>query len=260
MAAGSGGGRGALTRGAGAGAGTRAVVGAGGGGGAGGLTFGVGGAMNSLSNSAGTTNSCTRCTRPDCSAHRAAPCKASTAPTINVVRRGPPAGAKRSTWDIKEGEHNALVYQEMQANKTRKLVAKDPPGRPRHEDHAAWDGDDEIQRRLSRIQLAGRRGRTSASLRRAATGRDGLHWATTSRAHPSQHPHWVATPSSNWISAKLMPARAWRAISRSEIRRQTQTIMAVVTEAENLCKARKLAWCASFETLHIAQVEAVDED
>ena len=35
----------------------------------------------------------------------------------------------------------------------------------------------------------------------------------------------VATPSSNWISSKPMPAWAWRAIL-SETRRQTQTIMA----------------------------------
>ena len=62
---------------------------------------------------------------------------------------------------------------------------------------------------------------------REATGWVELHWATTSRAQPSQLPHWVATPSSNWISSKLMPARAWRAMSRSETRRQTQMIMAV---------------------------------
>jgi len=54
-----------------------------------------------------------------------------------------------------------------------------------------------------------------------------LFCATMSRAHSSQFPHWVATPSSNWISSKLMPARAWQAISRSEIRWHTQTIMRV---------------------------------
>ncbi len=70
---------------------------------------------------------------------------------------------------------------------------------------------------------------STASLCSAATGCDAWHWATTSRAQPSQQPHWVATPSSNWISSKPMPARAWRAISRSETRRQTQTIMAVVS-------------------------------
>lgn len=59
----------------------------------------------------------------------------------------------------------------------------------------------------------------------AATGEVALHWATTSRAQHSQRPHWVATPSSNWMSSKLIPARAWRAISRSEIPLQTQTIM-----------------------------------
>lgn len=70
---------------------------------------------------------------------------------------------------------------------------------------------------------------STASLCRAATGCVAWHWATTSRAQPSQQPHWVPTPSSNWISSKPMPARAWRAISRSETRRQTQTIMAVVS-------------------------------
>ena len=65
------------------------------------------------------------------------------------------------------------------------------------------------------------------SLRSAATGLEAWHCATTSRAQPSQQPHWVATPNSNCISSKPMPARAWRAISRSETRRQTQTIMAV---------------------------------
>jgi len=59
----------------------------------------------------------------------------------------------------------------------------------------------------------------------AATGEVAQHWATTSRAQPSHWPHWVATPNSNWMSSKLMPARAWRAISRSETRWQTQTIM-----------------------------------
>ena len=52
------------------------------------------------------------------------------------------------------------------------------------------------------------------------------HCATMSRAQPSHCPHWVATPSSNWMSSKLIPPRTWRAISRSETRRQTQTIMA----------------------------------
>ena len=41
-----------------------------------------------------------------------------------------------------------------------------------------------------------------------ADGQLALHWATTSRAQPSHCPHWVATPSSNWISSKPMPARA----------------------------------------------------
>jgi hypothetical protein len=60
----------------------------------------------------------------------------------------------------------------------------------------------------------------------AATGQVALHWDTTSRAERSHWPHCVATPNSNWMSSKLIPARAWRAISRSETRRQTQTIMA----------------------------------
>jgi hypothetical protein len=36
----------------------------------------------------------------------------------------------------------------------------------------------------------------------------------------------VATPSSNCTSSKVIPARTWRAISRSDTRRHTQTIMA----------------------------------
>lgn len=59
----------------------------------------------------------------------------------------------------------------------------------------------------------------------AATGEVAQHWSTTLRAQLSHCPHWVATPSSNWMSSKLIPARAWRAISRSETRWQTQTIM-----------------------------------
>jgi len=72
---------------------------------------------------------------------------------------------------------------------------------------------------------------TTASFRSAATGLLALHCATTSRAQLSHWPHWVATPSSHWISSKPIPARAWRAISRSEIRRQTQTIMATIGRA-----------------------------
>src|SRR6218665_1846533 len=56
-------------------------------------------------------------------------------------------------------------------------------------------------------------------------GGEALHCASTARAQFSQAPHWVARPNSNWISSKPRPARAWRAISWSEIRRHTQTIM-----------------------------------
>src|SRR3989344_2138096 len=110
--------------------------------------------------------------------------------------------------------------------KRPRLFAKDPPGRACDEDQAACECREEFHDLLSRMELASWIVFGAASLCRAATGLDALHCATTSRAQLSQHPHWVATPSSNWISSKLMPARAWRAISRSEIRRQTQTIMA----------------------------------
>lgn len=48
----------------------------------------------------------------------------------------------------------------------------------------------------------------SMALCKAATGAWERHCATRSRAVLSQQPHWVATPSSNWISSKLIPAWA----------------------------------------------------
>jgi hypothetical protein len=90
--------------------------------------------------------------------------------------------------------------------RNRQLLTKNPPDRAGDEDQAAAECREEFH---------------------AATGWEALHCATTSRAQPSHWPHWVATPSSNCTSSKVMPARTWRAISRSDTRRHTQTIMAV---------------------------------
>ena len=116
----------------------------------------------------------------------------------------------------------------MANRRNSKLFTKGPPGRAHGEDQAAAEGAElckegcaeEFHARLSKMALASWM---------AATGCDALHCATMSRAQPSQRPHWVATPSSSWMSSNPKPARAWRAISRSETRWQTQTIMAVGT-------------------------------
>ena len=97
----------AMATGMGAGRGATLGAGRGGGGGAGGggVTLGgdggAGGAMNSLSNCAGTITSAALRNRPDCSAQMPATCSATTEPTITALRRAPPGGAKRSDWDIK---------------------------------------------------------------------------------------------------------------------------------------------------------------
>ena len=96
------------------------------------------------------------------------------------------------------------------------LVTQDPKSAGQDKNHADAETDDDCHTALSWMRGASWM---------AATGAVAQHCATTSRAQLSHWPHWVATPSSNWISSKPMPARAWRAISRSEIRRQTQTIM-----------------------------------
>ena len=67
---------------------------------AGGATLGAGGAMNSLSNSAGTITSAARRSKPDCRAQSPATCSITTEPTITALRLTPPTGAKRSRWDI----------------------------------------------------------------------------------------------------------------------------------------------------------------
>ena len=104
---------------------------------------------------------------------------------------------------------------------------KNPPGGAGDDDQADAEGREEFHVLLSVMALASWIELGSDSRLSAAIGWEALHCATTSRAQLSHWPHWVATPSSNWMSSKLMPARAWRAISRSETRRQTQTIMAV---------------------------------
>jgi len=97
------------------------------------------------------------------------------------------------------------------------LIAQGPPGGAQDEDQDYAEAKDGFHAALSWMRLASWM---------AATGWFALHWATTSRAQLSHCPHWVATPSSNWMSSKSIPARAWLAISRSDTRRQTQTIMA----------------------------------
>lgn len=90
----------------GRGAGRGGVEGAGG---AGGGSLGAGGAMNSLISSAGTTTSTARRNRPDCNAHSAATCSATTEPTMTALRLMPPCAAKRSGLDIKKGAVCACV-------------------------------------------------------------------------------------------------------------------------------------------------------
>jgi hypothetical protein len=103
---------------------------------------------------------------------------------------------------------------------------KNPPDRAGDEDQTAREYREEFHALLSWMELASWMVIAPSSRCNAATGCDALHWATTSRAHPSHRPHWVATPSSNCTSSKVIPALAWRAISRSDTRRHTQTIMA----------------------------------
>ena len=111
--------------------------------------------------------------------------------------------------------------------RNRQLLTKNPPDRAGDEDQAAAECREEFHALLSVMELASWIDLGSDSRLSAATGWEALHCATTSRAQPSHWPHWVATPSSNCTSSKVMPARTWRAISRSDTRRHTQTIMAV---------------------------------
>ena len=82
--------------GAGRGAALGAGLGGGGGAGGGGMTFGgAGGAMNSLSSSAGTITSAALRTRPDCRAQMPATCSATTERPIKALRLTPQGEAKR---------------------------------------------------------------------------------------------------------------------------------------------------------------------
>jgi len=87
------------------------------------------------------------------------------------------------------------------------LLAKDPPDRARDEDQAAAECRDEFHALLSLMELASWIALGPESQFNAATGCEALHCATISRAQPSHWPHWVATPSSNCTSSKVMPAR-----------------------------------------------------
>jgi hypothetical protein len=104
---------------------------------------------------------------------------------------------------------------------------KYPPSRAGDDDQADTEGREEFHVLLSVMALASWIELGSDSRLSAAIGWEALHCATTSRAQLSHWPHWVATPSSNCTSSKVIPARTWRAISRSDTRRHTQTIMAV---------------------------------
>ncbi len=195
----------------------------------GGGAGGAGGATNSLSNAAGTMSSsgCRWLSAP-CNAHRAAPCARAMPATTAALRLPWGAGRNRSE-DIKKNSCQrtqnmrwqpiGLQIQRLKIQgSARPMTTSEKPS---------------VQTSMGRFQTAQAQAppptqahARTESFRSAATGLLGLHCATTSRAQPSHWPHWVATPNSHWISSKPMPARAWRAISRSEIRRQTQTIMA----------------------------------
>lgn len=227
MAMGMGAGRGLGVRGCGAaGLGGGGVGGAGGAGGAG----GGGGAMNSLSTSAGTITSTAWRSNPVCKAQMPATCSTTTEPAITALRLKPPEEPYRSNWDIDEIRADAKPHGRQNSHwivtgRRISSLAQDPPDGTYNDDQAACECGEERHVLPSWIRGAGWAVCGAISLCTAATGWDAQHCATTSRAQSSQRPHWVATPSSNWISSKLMPARAWRAISRSEIRRHTQTIM-----------------------------------
>jgi len=120
----------------------------------------------------------------------------------------------------------------LHAGAAHQLFMKDPPGRAQYQDQTAAKRAEEFHALLSKMDVASWI---------AATGCEALHCATMSRAQPSHWPHWVATPSSSWISLKHMPARTWRAISRSDTRWHTQTIMA----ASKLAGGER---CASINT------------
>lgn len=126
------------------------------------------------------------------------------------------------------------LWKGARVQRNRRLLTKNPPDRAGDEDQAAAECREEFHALLSVMELASWIDLGSDSRLSAATGWEALHCATTSRAQPSHWPHWVATPSSNCTSSKVMPARTWRAISRSDTRRHTQTIMAV---------RRRLAGC-----------------
>lgn len=202
-------------------------LGSGGGGGGGGGSLGLGGSTNSLRISTGITTSTARRSSPLCSAQRAATCNSTTLPAMTTFRESPRAegGAEKRSDTIIHWSASAFGGARCSRTAT-KLLAKDPPDRAGDKDQTAAEGREEFHALLSLMELASWIAAGPVSRWSAAIGCEALHWATTSRAQPSHWPHWVATPSSNWTSSNVMPARTWRAISRSETRRQTQTIMA----------------------------------
>ncbi len=226
---GAGVGRGTGFAGRGVGPGGGGVGGAGCGGGGAGGAGGAGGVTNSLKSTAGTMISSGRWwLSAPCSAHKAAPCASAMPATMAVLRLRCGAGRRKSE-DIKNNSCQRSPIGRWLPICSKNSAPENPGKCQGHGDQ----GERQCQCQHHSPQAAQAQVPPCAqaqarldSLRSAATGLPTLHCATTSRAQSSQRPHWVATPSSHWISSKPIPALAWRAISRSETRRQTQTIMA----------------------------------
>src|SRR5690349_2203127 len=117
-------------------------------------------------------------------------------------------GAKRSdtinqfecghAWNVPRLQQNRYDYY---------LLTKDPPDGACDKNQAAAERREEFHALLSEMEVASWIALVPDSRFNAATGCEALHCATISRAQPSHWPHWVATPSSNWTSSKVMPAR-----------------------------------------------------
>src|SRR2546426_4922230 len=179
-------------------------------GGAGGTgsTLGAGGSTNCVRISAGTTISAARINRPLCSAQINPTCSATTARAMTVLR---PSGGLGRVVSDEVGLKSAVAFigylfgERMTAKRATgsELAAENPPRAADHQDQADGKCCNETCEVFH--GLPSWAGVASLML---AVGQLALHWATTSRAQRSHWPHWVATPSSNWISSKPIPARA----------------------------------------------------
>ncbi len=177
---------------------------------------------------------------PLCKAQMPAAWSVTTTPVIMALWPRAPAGASCSEEDI--GSKNRLkqpVWPALKASATVEEIYRTPVrtareltcGRSTMSSLKPKSGCLQRLRRMPCFALQNRGWQAelvwaATSLWMAAVVPLEQHLSTTSRAQVSQRPHCVATPSSNWISSKLMPACAWRAISRSDTRWHTQTIMA----------------------------------